>query len=249
MLKTPLFAIWVCSACAAFAQDADLTIFVDGPLLEHGGVVEVTAVPLLNGSPTAQTITLSDRYARVQLPFLEGARYTYRFRPVPDVTERDGMDQFLTEILSFAGRNVDGPDGQIDADWRSVRVFPFQEYAGIDEATRVSAAWGETQAFMDPPPANHWGARALPFAFDTFGNRRTVGLICHESGAVTVCKPDPADALLLEALWWREIAEGRLERLRHDALQECYDSGGLFRRPDRCEGDAGRGWPNYRPAD
>ena len=67
--------------------------------------------------------------------------------------------------------------------------------------------------------------------------------------AVTVCTPHPDDALLMEALWWRAIAEGRLERLRHDALRACYDGGGLFGRPERCDPVPGRGWPTYEPRD
>ena len=47
--------IWIANALVA--QDADLTIFVDGPLLEHGGAVEVTAVPASDISSDPQTIT------------------------------------------------------------------------------------------------------------------------------------------------------------------------------------------------
>ncbi|MEM8693002.1 MAG: hypothetical protein AAGG57_14105 [Pseudomonadota bacterium] len=239
--------IWIANALVA--QDADLTIFVDGPLLEHGGAVEVTAVPASDISSDPQTITLSDRYARVQLRYPEGASYNYRFRPVPEAMEQDGMERFATEALSVGSRTVDGPNGPQDADWRSIRVQPFAEYGGADPAERTSAAWGETQAFADPPPANHWGARSLRWVFDTFGNRRTVGLICKDNAAVSICTPDPEDALLMEALWWRSIAEGRLERLRHNSLQECYDSGGFLSRPKRCEGEPGRGWPTYLPVD
>ncbi|MFV0475445.1 MAG: hypothetical protein ACK5MQ_14740 [Pikeienuella sp.] len=250
MRMSRLAALLALAAGAAVAQDADLTILVDGPLLEHGGVVEVAVVAAPDVSTAPQTITLTDRYARVTLRDPDGAGYRYRFRPVPAAMTREGMDRFLTEELSYGSHQVDGPDGSPqEADWRSIRVRPFAEYGGPDEATRVAAAWGETERFADPPPANHWGARALPWAFDTFGDRRTVRLICEDDGAVTVCAPDPDDALLMEALWWRSIAEGRLERLRHNALRACYDGGGVFGSPERCEGEAGRGWPTYRPAD
>ena len=239
----------VCMTSAAFAQDADLTILVDGPLLEHGGVVEVTVIATPEASAAPQTITLTGRYAQVELRYSDKAGYRYRFRPVPDALARDGMELFVTEALSVGGRTVDGPDGPQDADWRSVRVLPFAEYGGSSAADRTSAAWGETRAFADPPPANHWGARALPWVFDTFGDRRSVGLICRDDDAVSVCTPDPDDALLMEALWWRAIAEGRLERLRHDALADCYDGGGSLERPEQCEGVPGRGWPTYRPVD
>ena len=120
---------------------------------------------------------------------------------------------------------------------------------GADIATRTNAAWGEVTGFAARPPANHWGARALPQAFDTVCHRRIVGLICEQMQDVEVCTPAPEDALLMEALWWRAIAEGRLARLNHDALRACYDGGGIFGRPDRCEGVPGRGWPTYEPAD
>ncbi|MEL6957827.1 MAG: hypothetical protein AAGL89_02605 [Pseudomonadota bacterium] len=219
---------WVSGAAA---QDADLTIEVRGDLLEHGGVVEV--------------IALTDRYAQVFLPYPEAGSYAYRFVPDGSQPDRAGLDRFRTEALTIGGRDVDGVEG----DMRRIRVFPFEEYGGADDATRTSAAWGETQAFADVPPANHWGARALPWVFDTFGDRRTVGLICGMQGAVEVCTPDPADTLLMEALWWRSIAEGRLERLRNNALRDCYDGGGLLGRPSRCEAVAGDGWPTYQPAD
>lgn len=239
--------IW--AAGLAVAQDADLTIFVDGALLDHGGVVEVTAVARPDAPTSPQTITLEDRYVRVELPYREGDSYKYRFRPVPEAMAREGMDRFVTEVLSYGGRSVEGPEGPIEADWRSVRVMPFDEYGALDSATRTAAAWGETQAFADPPPANRWGARTLRWVFDDFGDRRKVGLICADNGAIPVCTPDPDDALLIEALWWRAIAEDRLERLRHEALNDCYDGGGIFGRPKRCTGEPDRGWPSYRPDD
>ncbi|MFK7940404.1 MAG: hypothetical protein AB8B82_13575 [Roseovarius sp.] len=249
-VKTALIAAGaMCLAGIAGAQDADLTILVEGDLLEHGGVVEVTAVAHAGAATTAQTITLSQRYAQVELLHLPDANYVYRFRPVPDALDRDGMDKFATEALKFGGRTVDGPDGPVDGDWRSVRVLPFEEYGGVDSATRTNAAWGETMEFAALPPANHWGARAMAYAFDTFGDRRTVGLICDDQAGVQVCTPDPDDALLWEALWWRSIAEGRLGRLNNDALKACYDSGGLLNRPKRCEGVPGRGWPTYEPVE
>lgn len=239
--------IWLAST--AGAQDAELTILVDGALLEHGGVVEVTAVASPDAPIASQTIALIDRYAQVQFRYPEGASYSYHFQPAPDAMARQGMELFATEPLSVGTKTVDEPNGPQKSDWRSVRVFPFAEYGGSDIETRTSAAWGETQAFSDPPPANHWGARALMGIFDTSGNRRTVALICRDDHAVSICAPNAQDALLMEALWWRSIADGRLERLRYNGLQDCYDSGGLFHRPERCEAEPGRGWPTYRSAD
>jgi|GEM_PF-2905032 len=244
-----LAALMILAASAAAAQDADLTILVDGDLLEHGGVVEVTAVPVADTSTTPQTITLTDRYVRVQLRHRPGASYNYRFRPVPDAMSREGMNLFGTEALSIGGRTVDLPDGPTAADWRSVRVPPFAEYGAQSPAEQTDAAWGKTQAFADPPPANHWGARAMGEVFDTFGERRTVGLICVDDAAVSICTPNPDHALLMEALWWRSIAEGRLERLRHNSLRACYDSGGFFGRPETCNAEPGDGWPTHSPGE
>jgi hypothetical protein len=250
MMKTSLvkaLLLWMTGAVAA--QDAELTILVEGPLLEHGGVVDVLAVKRPGASVAPRIITLSDRYARIELPYPDGATYAYRFRPVNTETGRDGIDQFATEALTVSSRTVEGPDGPEEASMRSIRVLPFAEYGNASEAERTEVAWGVTQRHDAPPPANYWGARAMAYAFDTFGDRRTVGLLCQDQAGLRVCTPDPKDALLLEALWWRKIAEGRLERLRHDALAACYDSGGLLRRPARCDAVPGRGWPSYEPAE
>lgn len=111
MIATRLAAGLIFAASAAAAQDADLTILVDGPLLAHGGVVEVTAVATPGAATSPQAITLTDRYTRVRLPYPEDARYNYRFRPVPEAMARDGMAGFATQALSIGGRTIDGPDG------------------------------------------------------------------------------------------------------------------------------------------
>lgn len=236
-------------AGAAVAQDADLTIFVDGALLEHGGLVEVSMLAVPDGTTQPQIVTLTDRYAQITLRYPVGASYNFRFRPAPDAADRAGLNNFSTAALGVGTKTETGPDGEQEYDTQEIWVFPFAAYGGGGPAESISAIWGETQEFDDPPPANVWGARALPQVFDTFGDRRGVGLICTDTGAVNVCTPDPGDALLMEALWWRAIAEGRLERLRFNALDACYEGGGLLGRPERCTEDAGDGWPAYVPAD
>jgi hypothetical protein len=244
-----LMAGLVGCAGAAYGQDADLTIFVDGALLEHGGLVEVWARPVNDLKAAPQTITLTDRYAKITLQYPAEASYNFRFRPVPSAMNRDGMSRFATQLLSVGTAHDNVDDVEVEFDAQDIRVLPFAEYGAAEPVERASAAWGEVERFDDPPPANEWGARALPQVFDTFGDRRVVGLICTDQGNVSTCTPDPRDALLIEALWWREIAEGRLEKLRDAALRACYDSGGLFKQPEHCDGVAGDGWPAYVPAD
>ncbi len=247
MFARSLSALLVWGATMVAAQNADLTILVDGQLLDHGGVVEIWTHPDPEAVALEETITLSERFTRIMLPYPETGTFRFRFRPVPEAMERDGMDRFVTELLRHGGRGRYEGDEWMEYGFQAIRVFPFDEYGGEDEATRIAAAWGEVQRFADPPPANHWGARALFGVFDTFGDQRVVRLVCAEGNGFEICHPDPEDALLMEALWWRAIAEGRLERLRHDALTACYESGGLLARPERCEEEAGRGWPGYQP--
>ena len=233
----------------AFAQDADVTIFVGGALLDLGGVVDVRVAAAAGATVVPQTITLTDRFARITFQYPPEGSYNFRFRPAPDAAAREGMDRFTTMALSVGTLYLDGPEGEQEFDTQTIRVLPFAEYGAADPAERTAAAWGQTQEYADVPPANEWGARALEVLFETDPEDGGIGLICDSGQAVTVCTPDVQDALLMEARWWRSVAEGRLERLRHDALTACYDGGGLFGRPERCDEDAGDGWPTYVPAD
>ena len=218
-----------------------------GDLYLHGGVVEVFAVPSDDDDGSQQTLTLTDRYARVELTYDPQGTYLYRFKAAQDVPRNPSLDGFATAEMTIGSRRWDGPNGPLDVDYRAVRVPPMAEHSGVSEAARATAAWGTVERYDDPPPANVWGARALTDVFEKRGEKRHVRVICEEEGRVRVCSPDPDDALLMEALWWRAIAEGRLERMRHDALKACYDSGGLFGRPDFCVPVHGRGWPEYAP--
>ncbi|MEO0372505.1 MAG: hypothetical protein AAF231_13690 [Pseudomonadota bacterium] len=233
----------------AGAEEPDVIFEVSGDLFEHGGLVEVWAIPADGDGPFEQQIVrLTDRYAKVEMPYDTRDGYTYRFRAAEDAPQAPNPDAFGTEPLSIGTRFITRDDEEIEADARSVRVLPMAEHGGKEEGVRAVAAWGTTQRYDDPPPANHWGARALMRMFEPRGTRRVPGLTCRQEGLLRICTPDPEDALLLEALWWRAVAEARLERLRHNALRACYDSGGLFGRPDRCDATPGRGWPEYEPA-
>jgi hypothetical protein len=249
MIARSLAAVVLFWVTAVAAQDADLTILVDDRLLEHGGVVELWVYPDAEILAGSRTVILTERFTRILLAYPEGGTYRFRFRPVPETMERDGMDRFVTELLRYGGRGQYDGDEWKEYDFQAIRVFPFQEYGSESEAERINAAWGVVERYADPPPANHWGARALMGVFDASGEKRVPRLVCTEDGGLEICQSDPEDALLKEALWWREIAEGRLERLRHDALQGCYDGGGPLSRPTSCAGEAGRGWPSFRPAE
>jgi hypothetical protein len=248
MNRYVLLAGIVALAPAAFAQDAEVTILIGGDLLDHGGVVDVRALAAAGASVAPQTITVTDRYARITFRYPPGASYNFRFRPVADALARKGMDDFTTVPLSIGSLSLDGTGGLQEFDTQTIHVLPFAAYGASEPVERVAAAWGETEGYDAKPPAHEWGARALDGLFHDVPEEGPIGLICADVQAVTVCTPDPQDALLMEALWWRSIAEGRLERLRSDALTACYDSRGDD-RPASCEGVAGLGWPAYVPAD
>ncbi|MGR3795961.1 hypothetical protein [Vannielia sp. SX4] len=233
-------------ARVASAQEVEIIVYVDGDLLEHGGLVELTAAEFDATPDQRYEVTVSERYAKLTLLRPRGTKYTFRFRPSPAHSDRDGIEEFSTETLTVGSHGVDTPEGTVQGDYRAVRVFPFNEYGSAYEATRIATAWGQTNRGM-PPPANAWGAMSLKAVF-AFPGDTPVGLLCDDLGALSVCTPDPADQLLLEAKWWQAIAEARLERLRHDALRDCYDSGNWLSKPASCKGIKGRGYPEYRPA-
>ena len=234
---------WTLAASAVIAQDSDLTILVEGDLFELGGLVEVLSEERDGASTAPREVTVSDRFARIRLPYPTGGSYNFRFRPGPEAAERDGAEDLLTRRETIGSCY----EGDTELDYSAIWVFPYDLYAA-ELATQVGAAWGETVGYAAQPPGNRWGARALMGAFGDRGDFPSPGLICSDTDGMEVCKPDPADRLLMEALWWRALAEGRLERLRHDALRDCYDGGGLFGRPERCDPVVAE-WPEYEPAD
>lgn len=89
---------------AAAAQDADLTIHIEGDLFELGGLVEILARPDADAVTTPQDVTLSDRFARITLPYPETGRYNFRFRPGPDSATREGSDGMLTRRETIGTR-------------------------------------------------------------------------------------------------------------------------------------------------
>jgi hypothetical protein len=250
-------ALMVCTgllAGTASAQEvapgaADLTIELDGDLLRHGGVVTVYAIPTpaplwaeVAAGGAARTIRLDQRYAEVQLRFPVGGKYAYRFRPAegqaPGVPHR-------TQVLSVIGTDMEGrgprmKSGFVDADsdgGRVIRVPPLTEIAG-DSAAR----WGRTEGRDAVPPADSRSARVLAGLIRQDSDAPK--LACEGSGPVRACTLPRGDWPALELLWWRGIAESRLERLDHYALRRCYDS--VWFREGRCEPEADSDEPAYR---
>lgn len=213
---------------------SDLTITVGGDLLRHGGVVTVYPVPVApdvwareTGGENAATIALDSRYTEVQLRYPSDATYTYRFRPAEGTPDAKAHG---TQVLSVIGtdENDRGPQmkaGFTDA-WSSggriIRVPSLAEVSGPDETTRTMARWGETEGRDAVPPADERSARALLPVVE-FGPEG-LPLQCAGDGRVQVCTIARERWPLLEARWWRSIAEQRLERLRDHALRRCYDS-------------------------
>lgn len=216
------------------APASDLTIEVSGNLLKYGGVVIVYDIPV---SPEVWPATIGDnatgkiqidaRYAEVQLRYPRGGEFAYRFRAVEGTPD---ADKFGTQVLSIIGTDMEDRGPQMTAGFneayssggRIVRVPPIAELAGPGDADRSAARWGETQRYDDPPPADQRSARAL-VAIIRDGQKK-IPLQCNGDPLVQLCLIANDQWRDLDALWWRAIAEQRLERLQHYALRRCYDS-------------------------
>jgi hypothetical protein len=105
---------------------------------------------------------------------------------------------------------------------RIIRVLPQAEYAGEDDTTRTNARWGQTEGRYPAPPADERSARLLE-VIATDESQQSV-LTCTGNTTVQVCVFPASQWPELNAHWWRQLAESRLERLTHFALRRCYDS-------------------------
>lgn len=236
----------------AAAAVSDLTIEVGGDLLEHGGVVVIYSLPTPadewrgtgDENETAK-IRIDDRYAEVQLRYPESGTYELHFRVADGTPYADAQ---WTEILTVIGTDMEDRGPRMTVGFRdafssggmTIRVKPAMEFSESD-ATRTSAQWGETVGNDAVPPADARSARALmavvdhgpaPFPFQ-----------CTGTGRVQTCTIVKDIWPVLEARWWRAIAESRLERLRHHALDRCYDSSWL--RNGTCEAAPNSDEPEY----
>lgn len=238
---------------SAGATLSDLTIEVGGDLLKHGGVVTVYPIPVsedawpaTSGDEAATTIRVNGRYAEVQLRYPRGGKYTFRFRPAEEVPAPKAS---ATQVLTIIGTDEKDQGPQMTAGFKDayssggqiIRILPLMEYAGQDEATRSAARWGQTERYDTTPPADQRSARALLTVIE-HGQERPL-LRCKGDELVQACTIADEQWSALNALWWRAIAEQRLERLRDRALRRCYDSSWLG--GGTCEPDPRSDEPAY----
>jgi hypothetical protein len=246
------------TACAQLSKPAtDLTIEVEGDMLRHGGVVTIYHVPVLQAewpanlaqSPIA-TLRLSARYAEVQMRHLAEGTVRYRFRTA-GADASATPDRLMTQVLSVIGTNTDnsGPllgqgfVGGRTSGGRIIRVLPLAEYAGVDEATRTAARWGETQGYEAPPPADERSARMLVSVIEHRPGKPD--MTCSGDALVQACivAAHAWDGVTLQ--WWRALAESRLERFRDRALARCYDDNLAKGGGDHCKRDPTSNEPAY----
>jgi hypothetical protein len=211
---------------------AELTIEIAGALLKHGGLVTVYPIKvpaeewsgIAAGSPA--TVRIDGRYTEIQLRYPASGTYTYRFRPV----DLPAADKYGTQTLSIIGTDAEDRGPRMTAGFtdayssggRIIRVPPLAEIFGEGEAERSNARWGITQAYADPPPADQRSARAfLVIARD---RDRRPPLACAGGANVQICTFAPEHWTRLDALWWRAVAEARIERMRDRAVRRCHDS-------------------------
>lgn len=234
------------------AQTVDVTFEVSGDMLTWGGAVQVMELPeqdWADAGDLAIVVPLTARYAEVQLRYPAAGDFVFRFRAA------DGSEGPSTQALMVHGTDMDGRGptmergfvGAVSAGGQTVRVLPLAEYAGEDDITRIYAAWGIVEGWAKPPPAHYWGARELAGVFGAFGSfGPRPDLICDDGAVVRLCTPDPAQSAMIDALWWRGLAEGRIERLRDRAVAACRDGQVLRNRP--CNPVPGTTWPEFEPS-
>ncbi|KAA3506303.1 hypothetical protein [Agrobacterium rosae] len=231
---------------------SDLTIEVGGDLLTYGGVVTIYDIPVSQEAwptgigETPTKIRLDSRYAEVQLRYPRGGKFVFRFRPAEGTSD---PETFATQVLSVIGTDEKDQGPQMTEGFKDayssggqiIRVLPLKERAGDAEATRTAGRWGETQLYDDPPPADQRSARGL-IAVIRDGQKQP-HLLCEGDELAQACTIADEQWPALNALWWRAIAEQRLERLRDRALRRCYDSS--FFGGGACEPDPESDEPAY----
>jgi hypothetical protein len=236
------------------AAASDLTIEVAGDLAKHGGVVTVYAIKVSQEdwantiAPNAlDSVRVEQRYAEIQLRYPSNGTFVYRFRPA-DAATPDARQ--ATFVLSIIGTNENGEGSELKSGFkgaspsggRIIRVPPPAEIAGESEATRSMARWGEVVGRDAPPPADSRSARSL--AVVAGDDVEQPSYVCRGAANVQVCTIATERWPLMEARWWRNIADARLERLRHHALRRCYDSRKI-ESARNCEPVPGSDEPEY----
>jgi hypothetical protein len=225
------------SLASAHATVSDLTIEVAGGLLKNGGVVRVYPIKVSPeewaasiGPNAVTTVRLETRYTEIQLRYPANGTYTYRFR---SVDAKAPAERHPTFVLSVIGTDEKDQGPQMKAGFkdayssggRTIRVPPFAEIFGEDDATKTNARWGNIEGSDTPPPADERSARALDVIAGDDPQRALYA--CNGGANVQACTIPAEQWPRLETLWWRAIAEQRLDRLHDHALRRCNDSSWL----------------------
>lgn len=216
-----------CAESASEPAQSDLTIYVAGDLLAHGGVVVVNPLPVaperwaqvsaaenVSLPPPADlkpiatdgkrmTVTADRQFSDVQFFYPAGREYTFRLRPAPD--QRVTPEGRGTQLLSVGG--VDMTTGQ---GAKMAYGFTDMDTSG-DQTIHVAA-----------PDTDELSARAL-VGVVVLG-MRTPPMQCVTRSATSVCTPTDAAWPDVTARWETGKAESIYEQKRHVALRKCYDT-------------------------
>ncbi len=236
----------------AAVSKTTLVLEIEGDLLRHGGVVVLYPIPVPAGEESKipgepKPLHLAARYDEVQMLYPAGGEYIFSFHAAEDGS---GTATFRTQLLTIIGTDEQGRgiqmregfEGRYTSGGQVIRVLPHAEWAAPDEATRSNARWGRTEAYADPPPADERDARALASVMDDSFHR--VPLVCEGDARAKACTVPQDRWAAVEALWWRSIAEERLERLNFYALNRCYEK--QWFRSRTCEDDPDSDEPEFR---
>jgi hypothetical protein len=258
LMVLPFLAVLgLVAGCMELSKPAtDLTIEVEGDLLRYGGVVTVYDIPVpqsewpanLTQSPVA-TVKLNARYNEIQLRRPAEGKILYRFRTAG--MEAGAKDRLLTHVLTVIGGSSDGSGpglqhgfvGANPSGGQIIRVLPLAEYAAVSEAERIAAQWGQTEGYDALPPADTGGARALVGVIEH--GRRKPDMTCSGDTLVQACRVAAHEWNAMTMLWWRALAESRLERFRDRALKRCYDDNLAKGGGDHCKPDPTSHEPAY----
>ena len=173
--------------------------------------------------------------------------FTYRFRSVDAAAPATNHATFVLSVIGTDEKDQ-GPQmksGFKDAyssGGRVIRVPARAEIAGEDDATRTNARWGMVEGNTAPPPADERSARAL-LVIGRDDPQQAL-LSCNGGVNVQICTFPVGHWPRLDALWWRAIAESRLERLGYHAQRRCYDSSWLG--GGQCNAVPGSNEPEFR---
>ncbi len=216
-----------CAESAPEPAQSDLTIYVSGDLLAHGGVVTVNPLPVpperwaqvsvaentsfpppadlkpIAADGKRMTVTADLPYSDVQFLYPAGRKYTFRLRPAPD--QPAAAEGRGTRLLSVGGVDMDSGMG------------PTMAYGFTDLATS-----GDQTIQVAAPDTDELSARAL-VGVVVLGTRPPP-MQCVTRSATSVCAPRDAVWPDVVAAWEKAKGESVSEQKRHVALRKCYDT-------------------------